>query len=50
MFKRLPKGVYKYKFIVDGKWRFNPDNITTNDEHGNINNVIDTNTYDHNMH
>ncbi|CAD8057293.1 unnamed protein product [Paramecium sonneborni] len=38
----LPKGIHHYKFIVDGDWRFSPDDPTTADEHGNINNVIDT--------
>mmetsp|Transcript_26489 Transcript_26489/g.23453 ORF Transcript_26489/g.23453 Transcript_26489/m.23453 type:complete len:242 (-) Transcript_26489:329-1054(-) len=39
---RLPRGVYYYKFIVDGEWKFSPDDPTAPDEHGNINNVIDT--------
>jgi len=28
----LPKGIYHYKFIVDGDWRFSPDDPTTADE------------------
>lgn len=38
----MPKGIHHYKFIVDGDWRFSPDDPTIADEHGNINNVIDT--------
>jgi 5'-AMP-activated protein kinase regulatory beta subunit len=34
--------VYYYKFIVDGEWKFSPDDPTAPDEHGNINNVVDT--------
>jgi len=41
---RLPKGIYYYKFIVDGEWKFSPDDFTAPDEHGNINNIIDTTT------
>ena len=40
--KKLKRGVYQYKYIVDGDWRFSPDDATTHDEQGNINNVIDT--------
>lgn len=38
----MPRGIYYYKFIVDGEWKFSPDDPTAPDEHGNINNVIDT--------
>jgi 5'-AMP-activated protein kinase regulatory beta subunit len=38
----LPKGIYYYKFIVDGEWKFSPDDPHTPDENGNINNYIDT--------
>jgi hypothetical protein len=38
----LNRGVYYYKFIVDGEWKFSPDDPTAPDEHGNINNVVDT--------
>jgi len=41
---RLPKGIYYYKFIVDGEWKFSPDDFTAPDDHGNINNIIDTTT------
>ncbi|KAL4498315.1 hypothetical protein ABPG72_013121 [Tetrahymena utriculariae] len=39
---KLRPGVYQYKYIVDGQWRFSPDDPTCNDENGNINNLIDT--------
>lgn len=38
----MPKGVHYYKFIVDGEWKFSPDDAHTPDENGNINNYIDT--------
>lgn len=41
----LKRGIHRYKFIVDGEWRFSPDDQTSPDEDGNINNVIDTNQY-----
>ena len=40
--KKLPRGVHFYKFIVDGEWKYNPDENTTPDATGNINNCIDT--------
>lgn len=40
--QQLPKGIYQYKFIVDGEWRFSPEDPTIPDPNGNINNVIDT--------
>ncbi|EGR27824.1 hypothetical protein IMG5_188500 [Ichthyophthirius multifiliis] len=39
---KLPPDVYQYKFIVDGEWRFSPDDNQSTDENGNINNIIDT--------
>mgnify|MGYP000010949232 CR=1 FL=1 len=45
----LEKGVtHEYKFIVDNEWRFAPDQPTKKDEHGNINNWIDTSTFEEN--
>lgn len=41
----LPKGIHRYKFIVDGEWRFSPDDNNSPDENGNINNIIDTSEY-----
>ena len=38
--------MHHYKFIVDGEWRFSPDDTTAPDEHGNINNIIDTTNYE----
>lgn len=38
---RLEKKAHYYKFIVDGEWRFAPDQQTIADHNGNINNVID---------
>ena len=40
--QRLAPGIYHYKYIVDGEWRFSPDDDTSPDEKGNINNIIDT--------
>eukprot|EP01017_Pseudomicrothorax_dubius_P009930 TRINITY_DN1347_c0_g1_i8.p1 TRINITY_DN1347_c0_g1~~TRINITY_DN1347_c0_g1_i8.p1 ORF type:complete len:224 (+),score=36.00 TRINITY_DN1347_c0_g1_i8:140-811(+) len=39
----LPRGIYFYKYIVDGVWRFAESEKTKIDDQGNINNVIDTN-------
>jgi len=44
----LPKGVHYYKFIVDGEWKYNPDEPSTPDSTGNINNYIDTTTVKNN--
>lgn len=43
--KLLDRGMHYYKFIVDNEWRFAPDQQTTHDNHGNINNVVDTSNY-----
>ena len=37
----LPRGQHMYKFIVDGEWRFAPDQETVADEQGTIQNVVD---------
>lgn len=39
--KLLPPGVYQYKFIVDGEWKYDPNQSTMFDEAGNMNNVIE---------
>lgn len=39
--KMLPPGVYQYKFVVDGVWRYAPDAAAAYDEAGNVNNVVD---------
>lgn len=41
----LPAGVHKYKFIVDGEWKFSLLDPTCLDESGNVNNIIDTTNY-----
>ncbi|XVE59111.1 hypothetical protein DITRI_Ditri05aG0019100 [Diplodiscus trichospermus] len=41
----LPSGIYHYKFIVDGKWRYMPDLPFVADEMGNVCNVLDVNDY-----
>lgn len=43
--KQLSKGIHRYKFIVDGEWRFSPDDNNSPDENGNINNIIDISEY-----
>ena len=37
----LNNEIYQYKFIVDGIWKFSKNNPTTEDENGNINNILD---------
>jgi len=37
----LPSGVYQYKFIVDGEWRYIPDLPFIADESGHISNILD---------
>jgi 5'-AMP-activated protein kinase regulatory beta subunit len=36
---------YRYKFIVDGEWRFSPEDATMSDDNGYINNYIDTTNF-----
>jgi hypothetical protein len=36
----LPIGIHSYKFIVDGEWRYSPDQETITDSNGNVNNCI----------
>eukprot|EP01018_Ginkgo_biloba_P017094 Gb_24881 [translate_table: standard] len=43
--KVLPSGVYQYKFLVDGEWRYVPDLPWTYDEMGNANNILDVQDY-----
>ena len=38
----LPRGKYEYKFIVNGDWRWSPEEPTVKDDIGNVNNIIDT--------
>jgi 5'-AMP-activated protein kinase, regulatory beta subunit len=39
--KLLAPGVYQYKYIVDGQWRYAPNLPAMYDDIGNINNVIE---------
>ncbi|KAK2968860.1 hypothetical protein RJ640_008027 [Escallonia rubra] len=43
--KVLPSGVYQYRFIVDGQWRYAPDMPLTQDEEGNAYNTLDLQEY-----
>ena len=43
--KMLPPGVYQYKFIVDGEWKYAPDQPAMYDEMGNVNNVLEVQEY-----
>ncbi|KAJ6779139.1 SNF1-RELATED PROTEIN KINASE REGULATORY SUBUNIT BETA-1 [Salix koriyanagi] len=39
--KVLPSGVYQYRFIVDGQWRYAPDLPWAKDDSGNTYNTLD---------
>ncbi|KAF5203811.1 Snf1-related protein kinase regulatory subunit beta-2 like, partial [Thalictrum thalictroides] len=39
--KVLPTGVYQYRFIVDGQWRYVPDLPWAHDDVGNVYNILD---------
>ena len=39
----LPAGVYHYKFIVDGEWRYIPELPFLTDEAGCVCNILDVN-------
>ncbi|KAL7213797.1 hypothetical protein ACSBR2_016349 [Camellia fascicularis] len=43
--KVLPSGVFQYKFIVDGQWRYAPDMPWAQDETGNAYNILDLQDY-----
>ncbi|CAI9087119.1 OLC1v1021111C1 [Oldenlandia corymbosa var. corymbosa] len=43
--KVLPSGVYQYRFIVDGQWRYLPDMPWIQDEMGNACNILDLEDY-----
>ncbi|KAL1804118.1 hypothetical protein ACET3Z_032765 [Daucus carota] len=43
--KVLPSGVYRYRFIVDGQWRYAPDLPWTQDDAGNAYNILDLQEY-----
>ena len=42
----VPRTKHAYKFIVDGEWRFAPDQKTIADTQGNINNFIDMSDFE----
>lgn len=39
--KVLPSGVYQYRFIADGQWRYAPDLPWAQDDAGNAYNILD---------
>lgn len=39
--QKLKRGRHYYKFIVDGEWKFNPNDEQGEDETGILNNFID---------
>ncbi|KAL5764549.1 hypothetical protein ACOSP7_016904 [Xanthoceras sorbifolium] len=41
----LPSGIYHYKFIVDGEWRYMPDLPFVTDEVGGVCNLLDVHNY-----
>ncbi|GKV01190.1 hypothetical protein SLEP1_g13765 [Rubroshorea leprosula] len=41
----LPSGMYHYKFIVDGEWKYVPDLPFVADEAGHVCNLLDVNEY-----
>lgn len=43
--KLLPPGVYQYKFIVDGEWKYAPDQPAMYDDQRNVNNVLEVQEY-----
>ncbi|KAH9613722.1 hypothetical protein KSS87_000696 [Heliosperma pusillum] len=45
LMKVLSSGVYQYRFIVDGMWRYAPDLPCSQDDSGNYYNVLDLQEY-----
>ncbi|PON90293.1 SNF1-related protein kinase regulatory subunit beta [Trema orientale] len=43
--KVLPSGVYQYRFIVDGQWRYAPELPCAKDDAGNSYNILDLQDY-----
>ncbi|CAK7331923.1 unnamed protein product [Dovyalis caffra] len=41
----LPSGIYHYKFIVDGEWKYIPDLPFVTDEMGRVCNLLDVHNY-----
>mmetsp|Transcript_2118 Transcript_2118/g.3678 ORF Transcript_2118/g.3678 Transcript_2118/m.3678 type:complete len:510 (-) Transcript_2118:225-1754(-) len=46
LMKLLTPGVYQYKFIVDGEWKYAADQPAIMDEMGNVNNVVEVHEYE----
>ncbi|XP_061339831.1 SNF1-related protein kinase regulatory subunit beta-2-like [Gastrolobium bilobum] len=45
LMKVLPSGVYQYRFIVDGRWRYTPDLPWAKDDAENAYNILDLQDY-----
>ncbi|XP_044496230.1 SNF1-related protein kinase regulatory subunit beta-2-like [Mangifera indica] len=43
--KVMPSGVYQYRFLVDGQWRYAPDLPWAQDDVGNSYNILDLQEY-----
>ncbi|XP_022868306.1 SNF1-related protein kinase regulatory subunit beta-2-like [Olea europaea var. sylvestris] len=43
--RKIPSGVYQYRFIVDGQWRYAPDIPWELDRAGNVCNILDLKDY-----
>ncbi|KAL2467074.1 5'-AMP-activated protein kinase beta-2 subunit protein [Abeliophyllum distichum] len=43
--RRIPEGVYQYRFIVDGQWTYSPDLPWERDGAGNAYNILDLKDY-----
>ncbi|KAL3627275.1 SNF1-related protein kinase regulatory subunit beta-2 [Castilleja foliolosa] len=41
----IPSGVYQYRFLVDGEWRYSPDHPWDRDDSGNEYNILDLQDY-----
>lgn len=41
----VPAFILQYKFIVDGEWKYDPNQPAMFDEMGNVNNVIEVHEY-----
>lgn len=41
----LPSGVYQYRFIVDGRWRYVPELPSVPNDMGDFNNIVEVNEY-----
>jgi hypothetical protein len=41
LIKVLPSGVYQFKFLVDGQWRYSPDLPSVSGDTNNFKNILD---------